>query len=115
VLPTALLAVERPAELRVRRMEEPVELKQQVGLAEHRDGVLPSTEPQERSFWVETATTKVVAEAADGSVAAVAQTRVVARLLADGVVEAGQAMWLFLQMEQQTPAATLHQVEASMP
>jgi hypothetical protein len=39
---------------------------------------------------------------------------VVARLLADGVVEAAQAMWRFFQMEQQTPAATLHQVEASM-
>jgi hypothetical protein len=86
-----------------------------VGLAEHRDGVLPTTEPQERSFWVETATTKVAAEEADGLAVVVVQTQVVARLLADGVVEAAQAMYLFLQMEQQTPAATLHQVEASMP
>jgi hypothetical protein len=99
----------------VQRVVEPEELNLQVELAVHRDTALLLTEPQERSIWVETATTKVVAEAADGSVAAVAQTRVVARLLADGVVEAGQAMWLFLQMEQQTPAATLHQVEASTP
>jgi hypothetical protein len=106
--------VERPAELRVQRVVEQEELNLQVGLAEHRDGALLITEPQERSFWVEIAMTKVVAEAADGSAAAEAQTRVVARLLADGVVEAAQAMWRFFQMEQQTPAATLHQVEASM-
>ena len=90
---TALLAVERPAELRVQRMEEPVELKQQVGLAEHRDGVLPTTEPQERSFWVEIATTKVVAEAAVGSAVAVAEIRAITMQLygAVGVVEAAQA------------------------
>jgi len=83
--------VERPAELRVQREVEPEELNLQVELAEHRDTALLITEPQERNFWVETAMTKVVAEAAVGSVGAVAQTRVVAHLLADGVVEAAQA------------------------
>jgi hypothetical protein len=98
----------------VQRVVEQEELNLQVELAEHRDLALLTTEPQEHSFWVETATTKAAAEAADGSAAAEAQTRVVARFLVDGVVEAAQAMWRFLQMEQQTPAATLHQVEASM-
>jgi len=88
--------VERPAELRVQRVVEPEELNLQGELAELRDMALLITEPQERSIWVEIAMTKVVAAVADGSAAAVAQTRVVARLLADGVVEAAQAMWLFL-------------------
>jgi hypothetical protein len=104
--------VERPAELRVQRVVEPEELNLQVELAEHRDMALLITEPQERSIWVEIATTKVAAEEADGLAVVVVQTQVVARLLADGVVEAAQAMYLFLQMEQQTPAATHHQVEA---
>ena len=84
-------AVELPAELRVQRVVEPEELNLQVELAEHRHTALLITEQQERSFWVEIAMTKVVAEAADGSAAAEAQIRVVARLLADGVVEAAQA------------------------
>jgi len=83
--------VERPAELRVQREVEPEELNLQVELAEHRDGALLITEPQERSMWVEIATTKAAAAAEVGSAVAVAQTRVVARLLADGVVEAAQA------------------------
>jgi hypothetical protein len=50
----------------VQRVAGLAELKLQVELAEHRDTALPITEPQERNFWVETAMTKVVAEAAVG-------------------------------------------------
>jgi hypothetical protein len=79
MLLTARWAVELPAEHRVQRVGDSVERKQQEELAEHRDGApLPTTEPQERSFRVETATTKAVAEAAAGTAVAVAETLLVA-------------------------------------
>ena len=92
-MPTALLAVERPAEHRVQRMAGLAELKLQEELAEHRDTALLITEPQERSFWVEIAMTKVEAEAAVGSAVAVAEIRAITMQLygAVGVVEAAQA------------------------
>jgi hypothetical protein len=66
-------------ELQVLPMEVVVEHKQQVGLAELRDGVLTTTEPLERSFRAETVTTKVAAVAVAGLVVVVVRTQQVAR------------------------------------